>query len=413
MFGGWGESAPLDRVDGNLHSMSSQSSPTDGGRPLGSPRWESLDGLRGIIIVLVVLGHLSAFLWPADGIRSTPYLRGLVGGGAVAAFYVVSGFIVTRGLLRDRELNRFDPGTFLARRVVRVGTQVAVLCAALLLVRGIDPTDDSPWSSTISSVTHSLTYSINWQLLLHPLETRPDVGHLWFVAIQQQWYLVLPLFLLVLGRRRGLGAGLLVAGAAACAAYRLATVSESTWFALSIDTFARADPLLLGMALALAFPMLLERLGSAGAAKAGWVNRVGWVALAMVFVLLAVNRELGPLAFLGPWSIAFNLTALALVAALVLCPPGASISTVLSWPPLTWLGRASLVIYVWHYPVIFWVGRHSTASSTTQTLLAVAILAVITAVSNRVVEEPIREWLSTHLRSREPVAPVTGQEARP
>ena len=51
----------------------------------------ALDGLRGITIILVVLGHLSSFLWPLEGIRSTPYLRGLVGGGAVTVFFIISG----------------------------------------------------------------------------------------------------------------------------------------------------------------------------------------------------------------------------------------------------------------------------------------------------------------------------------
>jgi peptidoglycan/LPS O-acetylase OafA/YrhL len=379
----------------NLHPMISN--PTRGRRS----RLEALDGLRGVVIILVVLGHLSAFLWPVDGVRSTPFLRGLVGGGAVAAFYVISGFIVTNGLLGDQDRQQLDPARFLARRVVRVGTQVAVLCIALLVVRGVDATDTNSWSTTITSVTHTLTYTINWLLLTAPASTRPDMGHLWFVAIQQQWYLVLPLLLVVLGHRRRWIGAILVVGAAACAMYRLVTVADDTWFRMSVDTFARADALMLGMALAVFLPLLTRLSGRTGF--------VAGAALALMFVLLAVNREFGSIAFLGPWSIAFNLASLILVAALILTPDGVLVTNALTWSPLAWLGRASLVIYVWHYPLIFWVGRHVEGNGTPQTLVVLAMLAVISVVCHRWIEEPVRRWLSTHLRPPshpEPVEPT-------
>ncbi len=88
----------------------------DSGTRAAAPgrRLLALDGLRGLTIVLVVLGHLSAFLWPLEGIRSTPWLRGLVAGGAVPVFFVVSGYIVTAGLLRDDARGSLDPVRFYA-----------------------------------------------------------------------------------------------------------------------------------------------------------------------------------------------------------------------------------------------------------------------------------------------------------
>jgi peptidoglycan/LPS O-acetylase OafA/YrhL len=284
---------------------------------------------------------------------------------------------------------------------VRVGTQVAVLCIALLVVRGVDATDTNSWSTTITSVTHTLTYTINWLLLTAPASTRPDMGHLWFVAIQQQWYLVLPLLLVVLGHRRRWIGAILVVGAAACAVYRLVTVADDTWFRMSVDTFARADALMLGMALAVFLPLLTRLSGRTGF--------VAGAALALMFVLLAVNREFGSIAFLGPWSIAFNLASLILVAALILTPDGVLVTNALTWSPLAWLGRTSLVIYVWHYPLIFWVGRHVEGNGTPQTLVVLAMLAVISVVCHRWIEEPVRRWLSTHLRPPshpEPVEPT-------
>jgi peptidoglycan/LPS O-acetylase OafA/YrhL len=172
---------------------------------------------------------------------------------------------------------------------------------------------------------------------------------------------------------------------------------------MSVDTFARADALMLGMALAVFLPLLTRLSGRTGF--------VAGAALALMFVLLAVNREFGSIAFLGPWSIAFNLASLILVAALILTPDGVLVTNALTWSPLAWLGRASLVIYVWHYPLIFWVGRHVEGNGTPQTLVVLAMLAVISVVCHRWIEEPVRRWLSTHLRP--PSHPEPGEPTPP
>ncbi|QKE84881.1 acyltransferase [Arthrobacter sp. NEB 688] len=380
--------------------------PTAGTRA-GAPgsRLLALDGLRGVTIVLVVLGHLSAFLWPVEGIRSTPWLRGLVAGGAVPIFFVVSGYIVTAGLLREDERGTLDPVRFYARRLVRLGAQVVPLCAAVVLVAALDPTDTAPAGSTVTTVTHTLTYTNNWLYALDPLQARPDLGHLWFLSVQQQWYLVLPLAVAALAARRRVLTWVLVLLAVASATYRLVEVSDATWFGLSVGTFARADGLLLGAALAVALPAL-RRL-------APRASVVGTLLLVAVPVLLSVGGELGPYAYLEDWSVAFVLVAAGLVAAVVLHERESGLTRALSARWLTWLGRASLVVYVWHYPVIFFVGRHvgPDASPVVTTAVVLSVVGVITVVSHRWVEEPVRRWLATHLRpapTDRPLPPAPG-----
>ncbi|MGG5257269.1 acyltransferase family protein [Phycicoccus avicenniae] len=363
--------------------------------PGRATRVQALDGLRGVTIVLVVLGHLSAFLWPEEGIRSVPYLRGLVGGGAVPVFFVVSGFIVTSGLLRDVDRDTLDPLRFLLRRVIRVGAQLVPLCAAVAVVAALDPTDTTPADSTVRTLTNTLTFTNNWLYALNPLGARNDMGHLWFLSIQQQWYVVLPLLLLALATRRRLLAAVLVALAAASSTYRLVRVSDQTWFALAVDTFARADALLLGAALAVALPWLRGH--------ARYATPVATAAMLALLGLLLLNPELGPLAFLQWWGVVFSVVAVVLVGAVVLHEQPSALTRGLAAPWLTWLGRASLVIYVWHYPVIFFVGRHATGSSwLVQTVVVLAIVAGLTVASNRWVEDPVRRWLATHLRPPRP-----------
>ncbi len=367
---------------------------TDTQRPVS--RISGLDGLRGVTIILVVVGHFSAFLWPEDGIRSIPYLRGLVGGGAVTVFFVVSGYLVTRGLLRDEGQGQLDPLRFLTRRLVRVGAQVGPLCAAIVVVATTDALDPFTADTTMRTVTNTLTYTNNWLYALNPLGARDDMGHLWFLSIQQQWYLVLPLVVIVLARRRRLFLLLVLATASASAVYRVTTISDTTWFALSVDTFARADALLLGVAVALAAPWL-RPLGRRA-------SLVGWVGLLALLGLVLVNKEIGPLAFLEEWSVVFALVATLVVACLVVLDPLSSLARALGTRWLSWLGRASLVVYVWHYPIIFWVGRHTgTWTWTAQTIVALALLVAVTWASYRWVEQPARRWLAANLRPPEAV----------
>lgn len=372
--------------------------------PPGS-RISALDGLRGITIILVVLGHLSSFLWPLEGIRSTPYVRGLVGGGAVTVFFIISGLLVTRGLLREEATGRMDPVRFLARRLVRVGAQVGALCLAVLVVSFVDPTDPNTFEKTARTLTNTLTYTNNLLYQYDPLGARDDMGHLWFLSIQQQWYLVVPLLIVLLAGRRRLLAALLALLAVASMVYRVTTVSDTTWFALSVHSFARADALLLGVLLAVLLPAL-RRLGR-------YAPLVGSAAFIVLFGLLLVSREGSPLMFLEGWGVAFTLTAMVLVACIVLHYQPSVLTRLLSRPSLLWLGRASLVIYVWHYPLIFWVGRHTpTWSWLPQTIVFLTILAAIVVAANHWVERPVRGWLRTHLRGHGEAAPVPAAEAR-
>jgi peptidoglycan/LPS O-acetylase OafA/YrhL len=362
-------------------------------------RISALDGLRGVTIVLVVLGHTSSFLWPVEGIRSTPYLRGLVGGGAVTVFFIISGLIVTSGLLRERAAGTMDPVRFLARRLVRVGAQLVPLCVAVLVVSLVDPTDQNSLEKTTRTITNTLTYTNNLLYQVNPLGAREDMGHLWFLSIQQQWYLVVPLLVLLLAGRRRLFAALVAALATASVVHRLVTVSDTTWFVVAVDTFARADALLLGVLLAIVLPSV--RRWGPHAPLIGSLASVGLVGL------LLVSREGDPLAFLQGWGVAFTLTALVLVACIVLHDGPSRLTRVLSRPSLTWLGRASLAIYVWHYPLIFWIGRHTpTWSWVAQTTVFLAMLAAVAVASDRWVERPVRTWLTTHLRAPSEGAPL-------
>lgn len=128
--------------------------------------------------------------------------------------------------------------------------------------------------------------------------------------------------------------------------------------------------------------------------------------------LMASLQELPDLIFLREWGIAFNVTAAALVLGIYLARQPTVVGTVLSQPILTYLGRASLAIFVWHLPIFMLVARHTSDWDWfSRTVLGVAILAVVVGVTHRWIEEPTRRWLRSHLRA--PEGPVGDTPAAP
>jgi peptidoglycan/LPS O-acetylase OafA/YrhL len=362
----------------------------------GTDRLAALDGLRGLTIVMVVLNHAGGYLWPRESIDGVPLLRGLFGSGTVSVFFVVGGFIVTRNLLRERERGVLDPARFYARRVVRLGVQLVPLAAAVVLVHHVDSQDPYSDDATYGSVVSALTFTTNNYARHDLLSLRSDLGHLWYLSVQQQAYLVLPLLLLLLASRRALLAGLLAGLMAAVVVWRYHVLGTSGWVVASSLTTTRSDGLVLGVLLAVAFPWLRR----AGRHAPLLVCVSGGAMVGMVLLL----GELSPLAFLRSWGVWFELLAGVLVVGVCLLERPTGVSRLLASRPLARLGKASLATYVWHLPVIVLLWRHTPGWHwAPRTAVAVLLLGAVVVVAERYVEEPTRRFLATSPLLRSPV----------
>lgn len=359
----------------------------------GARRNAALDGLRGLTIVLVIVNHAGGHLWPRDGIDDVPVLRGFFGSGAVVIFFVVGAFIVTKNLVREQDGPGLDPFLFYARRLVRLGIHLLPLGLAILVVHGLDGSDPYTDRGTWSSIASTLTFTLNDYGSHYLLEARADLGHLWYLSVQQQCYLVLPLLLALFARRRRVLAALLVVTMVAVVIWRFHTIDARGWVVASLLTTTRADGLLLGVVLALLLPWFSRRRGWAawGVAGAG----LG------LLVLQGILQELPDLQFLREWSVAFTLLAGVMVLAIFLCEKETRSLRFLSLPPLAWLGRASLSLFVWHLPVILFVERHTSDWQwLPRTVLAIVVVIAIAVASERFLDGPVRGWLRTNLRAR-------------
>jgi len=146
----------------------------------------SLDGLRALSIGFVILGHLS-------GTRGFFHLN-LTGLGefGVRVFFVISGYLITSILLRECEkTGTIHLSTFYFRRLMR-------LSPALVFYVGVIFALSALGAITLrrGDMLHALTYTMNFHFV-----RAWQVGHLWSLSVEEQFYLFWPAVLLLAGSR--------------------------------------------------------------------------------------------------------------------------------------------------------------------------------------------------------------------
>jgi peptidoglycan/LPS O-acetylase OafA/YrhL len=341
-----------------------------------TPHLAVLDGLRGVAILGVLLfhtGHLSG---------------GFLG---VDLFFALSGYLITDLLLREVEAtDSVSLIAFWGRRIRRLLPALAAMLAGVtVLVWAVGSPEmvrttlaDGPW------VQLNL---VNWHLLAESAGYWDRFGparvfeHLWSIAVEEQFYLVWPLLLMIVARC-GRRADRWVAVTAAVASVvslvlmvTLADPADPTRVYTGTDT--RAFSLLLGAAVATR-PMrtVLARA----------VGRWAGVALALLAVGIGASWSLvdGENAL---WLFTGGLFAHSLAAALLigLCvqAPHALVARALAWRPLRWLGLISYSLYLWHWPVFVLL---SPQRGWIRTAAAYALAIGLAALSKYLVEDPIR-----------------------
>jgi peptidoglycan/LPS O-acetylase OafA/YrhL len=167
-----------------------------------------LDGWRGLSVLSVVSLHLFFYHWPqefvplrglaADGqwlhLAYQAMLRPLQEAGAlgVPVFFLISGYIITTLLLRE-EARRGDVSiaAFYVRRVFRIVPALAIFLLALLVLDALGVIESDPRSHAASAAFACNIWQCDWW---H--------AHLWSLAVEEQFYLAWPVLFLVLARRR-------------------------------------------------------------------------------------------------------------------------------------------------------------------------------------------------------------------
>ncbi len=345
--------------------------------PARTTRVGSLDGVRGLALVAVLIYHARPSLLPG----------GFLG---VEMFFVLSGFLLTSLLLDEhRKTGAIDHVAYAKRRVRRIAPALVVLLSALT-VGGFFLADEDAHRLG-RDIVASLFGLTNWHLIREGSSyfaqtgRPPLVRHLWSIAVEVQAYVVVPVVAAWIAKRsrtialRTLGG---VVAASAVLMTILARTSSPTRAYFGTDI--RIGAIFAGALLA----VLLSRRPHARATRLSaraleLMTVMGALMLTMLF-LFSTDRSgfLYPMGFL----IAQAATGLLLLAA----SRPSDASQALAWEPLRWLGTRSYGIYLWHWPIVALVrpGVDVDWSPWTTTTLSISLAVGLGALSYRFVEQP-------------------------
>jgi peptidoglycan/LPS O-acetylase OafA/YrhL len=315
----------------------------------------TLDGLRGVAILLVMLHNMEFLDAPATPVAHGVALAFNLGWVGVQLFFVLSGFLITRILLQMQDM----PGhyrVFFMRRVLRI---FPLYYAALLVFMVLLPTLNGTPVSAQQQMWFWL-YLVNW---VEPSQLDSTLlPHFWSLAVEEQFYLAWPFLVFNCSPRRLAGwcLAMAVAVMALRVGMRLDGVNPE---AIYMYTVSRMDALALGAAAAAltAMPAAWARVVAFGS------TRLALVACALLALgvpathgLYPRTDSLGQTVGYSVLAVAFTLLLLAGVVADQQRASGAGERWSLRWlrgGALCVLGKYSYGLYVLHKPLHDLVGK--------------------------------------------------------
>ncbi|MBI5264068.1 MAG: acyltransferase [Bradyrhizobium sp.] len=339
-----------------------------------------IDGLRALAVLPVLFYHA--------GIPG--FSGGFVG---VDIFFVISGYLICGMIDADIAKGCFSLGQFYKRRILRILPALFAMFAvtSVLAYAYLLPVELEDYARSLASAVFSVSnvyFAGTAGYFDAPAETKPLL-HTWSLGVEEQFYFVVPLFMLFAYRFVPKRAKLLFAGAALvsfAAAFVVSYRNEAFVFYL---TPLRAWELALGALLSIRF---------IPAPQGEWVRNV--CGIAGLFLLLGVI-------FLGSPSVPLLLmTSLAgLGAALVIASSEAGVSLagrLLSWRPIVFIGLISYSLYLWHWPFIVFERTDAVFSLGPAGLTKVVLVAIsigVAYLSWKYIETPFRAMAKTRSKA--------------
>ncbi len=367
------------RALGNIDAVTSQTQlPSKHSAHRRNP---ALDGLRGLAVLAVIAYHL----WPAQ----------LPGGFlGVDLFFVLSGYLITSGLLRNHGRAALrSMGGFWVRRVRRlVPAMLLMLLGATALALAAAP--NLP-ANLRAQWVGALSYTSNWMQIANgnsyfSAAQPPYFQHLWSLAVEEQFYVLWPLLLigitLLVGTGRRLIGGILVLGFASSATMAALYDPLQDTSALYFGTWTHGFGLFFGSAAA-------AYAAYRGGGTVRWGRSRG---TRQLIPLLLIGCMIAGFFLLPDTSAAAYRGGMALFAAagalliLALQAPGSAVYRLLSIDYLRWVGHRSYGLYLWHWPLLVLCKLVFPATAPSAAVLCAIPLAFLAAAASwYFVEEPI------------------------
>ncbi|MGA3057967.1 MAG: acyltransferase family protein [Candidatus Limnocylindrales bacterium] len=365
-------------ISGVAHAKST--SEKDGFRP-------DIEGLRGIAVSLVVLFHAGLLSH-----SPTQLTGGFVG---VDLFFVVSGFLITGLLIRERErTGRVSFSRFYARRVRRILPAAAVVLLitiplssqlVTLVQRPSVMQDGASAALSVANIRFAMTTDY-----FNPVNYSPFL-HFWSLGVEEQFYFVWPALLALVAWKRprvGAAAALSVVVVASFAASLVVGNSSSSTAFYMLPT--RAWQLAAGGLLAIGSGSLDRAPAAIRSAVGMLLVFAGWAALAaLLTAAVAINSMTTP--YPGMAALVPTVAGVLLIASGTQ-PIGPGF--LLRLAPVRFLGKISYSLYLWHWPILIlggiWLVGPLDTMSPTQAVGLAALAIPVAAISWFFIEEPFR-----------------------
>ena len=345
------------------------------------PYVPALDGLRAIAVLLVLLSHFPyvagwhfhALIWQAVQTLRTGYI-------GVDLFFVLSGFLISRLLIREKRLTtRINLFAFYRRRAYRI---FPIYYLALLFCIIV-------FAPSYGATASLLFYMFNYY---HPFHPAPfALEHTWSLCVEEQFYLLWPMILTIMPLKSGRLLTLFALPAIALASAAVLIISFEPVLAAELiynSLFTRMLSLSLGAYLA---------FREAEAAPIGVRTCLITIISGVVILFTTLEcRSLGWLSAGGAYTAAALLGYAVLeggTVALVLSNAWGWLSRALSWAWLRFIGRMSYGLYLYHLIILFVLGINPANAAGGVSFSAFAAALVLTfgiaMVSYRFVEQPL------------------------
>jgi peptidoglycan/LPS O-acetylase OafA/YrhL len=372
------------------------------------PYLPGLDGMRAFAVVAVMIYHAN----------STWLKGGFLG---VEVFFVISGYLITLLLIAEKErTSRVDLVQFWIRRARRLLPALGFMLLLLSIWTALFEQD--ALGKLRGDVAGGLFYVSNWYQVFigagyAATNDFAPLRHLWSLAVEEQFYLLWPLVMIVLLRRgprritnaaKWLFIGSIGITVIVGLLYHSGPIGtpevtpEAYWDAggrtiskadaLYLSTVTRAGGLMLGAAFAMVWRPAAVLRGPLRnkARELDIASLLGLVALGYMFWSIGFVDEGGADArlFQGGF-LATSIASLAIIAAVT--HPGTVTSRALAGPVLLWIGTRSYGLYLYHWP-IYQIIRNIAGNKLVlhEFLLAMVATVIITEFSYRFIETPIR-----------------------
>jgi peptidoglycan/LPS O-acetylase OafA/YrhL len=291
-----------------------------------------IQGLRAIAVLAVILFHVNKEWLPG----------GFVG---VDVFFVISGFLIGGIILKKRGAGTFSLRDFYIGRVKRIIPVYVVLLAVTAIVAAVlfAPKDFGFFRDSAKSALYfgSNGYFSKFGDYFAPSVHELPLLHTWSLAVEMQFYLLLPIALIMLPQR--LWASSLMVALIVLVGYGFREVNfgqrQTAYFSLLV----RIPEFLLGVGLAVfESGRGQEKLRKLIDRSANWIGAMAFILLVGSFWLISENS-----AFPGFWVLAPCIGAVVVMGA-----RNSAISLLLAHPALVWIGGLSYSLYLWHWPIL-------------------------------------------------------------